>query len=171
MSYVLPCNTYLLLALTLALGCGSDSGGSGSDGSAYQLPTILGANPTEYSEVNEVENNSGDTPEDTEYTQTAEGIAILGNVESGDAPSRDNYLFQTGSFGRVDIQVSTAGPNALGFNLTLDAFVDDGLSTLNANSYEFKNAFVTPGRSYVISVTTGGDPAGGPYRLEMKGNP
>jgi hypothetical protein len=131
--------------------------------------SILGTNPTLYTELNDLTNNSHDDSEQTGYTLDTEGIKISGNLTSSD--TADYFRFNTGTFGRIDIQLyiggEKQGEGGYVATLSLNAFVDDGYSTLHGNGY-FINAWIQPGMSYVIGILNSA--ADGEYYLEMKGN-
>ncbi|MBW1811273.1 MAG: hypothetical protein JRJ87_23990 [Deltaproteobacteria bacterium] len=131
--------------------------------------SLLGPNPTLYSEVNDLTNNSHDDSEQTGYTLDTEGIKISGSLQSSD--SGDYFRFNTGTFGRIDVQLYVDGEKQGGDNyvalISLNAFVDDGYSTLSGRGY-FINAEIQPSMSYVIGILN--TSADSDYYLEMKGN-
>jgi len=131
--------------------------------------SILGPKPTNYTELNDLTNNSHDDSEVTGYTLDTDGIKINGNLTSGD--TGDYFRFNTGTFGRIDVQLYVGGEKQDGGNyvalVSLNAFVDDGYSTLSGQGY-FINASINPNLEWVIGIIN--TAADGEYYLEMKGN-
>lgn len=158
----------LLTALTFAsLACG----GADPDGDPAGGASILGDNAATYVEVAESTNSSAASSEVTGYTLDLDGLRIQGTFEPS-GPTWDYYRFDTGTFTRVDVQVFVDGvmqnqQNAEVWN-SLNAYVDDGYSTLSGQGY-FVNAWLSgngTNKAYVLGI---GGPAGKPYVIEMKG--
>jgi hypothetical protein len=157
----------VLCALLVMAACGgADDGGAPVDNSS-----ILGAGAASYTEASEATNGTDPGSELTGYTLDAAGLRITGAFEAA-SPSSDNYRFDTGGLTRIDVQVFVNGTKQneanYGVAISLDAFVDDGYSTLSGNGY-FVNAWMSspPAKAYVLTVTPL-TASGTPYTVELK---
>ena len=148
------------------VSCGS-SGSNDTSNNANR--TIVGDNALLYSEMNEVSNSLFNTPESTSYILDSNGIKITGSFETSN-PSPDYYIFYTDTSTGVDIQVFLNGlPVDLlssEIGTSLDAFEDDGLSSLNGLN-NARNAWVAPASFFVIDVFAF-NAAGKTYTIQMK---
>lgn len=162
-------HSVLLTALAVtSLACGgADPGGDPAGGGS----SILGDSAASYVEAAEATNGSEASSEITGYTLDLDGLRIDGAFEAaGTTP--DYYRFDTGTYSRVDVQVFVAGvkqdEQSSEVRITLNAYVDDGYSTLGGNGY-FINAWLSSNganKAYVLGVS---GPAGKSYVIEMKG--
>lgn len=99
-------------------------------------------------------------------------MVISGSFEAS-APSTDKYKFNTATFSKIDVQVfvndATETEATHKTNVTLDSFVNDGYSSLMGSGY-FIRAWITPGKDWIISISTLNQAAAGmSYKIEMKG--
>lgn len=171
-------NGFLLL-LVLVAGCGGDDDDGGGGDPDASTAAFLGPAAARYTEANEVPNGTRATAEMTAYTLTADGIALSGTFEAT-APTPDIYRFNTGTFGGATqpdfpgldtltiVGSLELGQGAAGVSSTLDAFANDGFSTLSGN--KFINAAVTRGVDYVITITPSAAAAGKSYTIQLKGH-
>jgi hypothetical protein len=158
-----------LLAAFAVAGAAACGGGDSSD-PLIDNSSILGGNEVTYLEAAEATNNTEATSEVTGYTLDVDGIRIEGDFEAG-SPSNDYYRFDTGAFTHVDVQVFVDGAKQAEANYvvgtTLNAYVDDGYSTLSGHGY-FINAWLSgTHKSYVLGIS---GPPGKSYAIEMKGH-
>jgi hypothetical protein len=161
-----------LASLALALvvvACGGEGGGDGS-GTAPppDAGSILGSAATSYAEANDAGNSSEAGSEVTGYTLDVDGLRITGTF-AATGTTYDYYRFNTGAYRYVDVQAFVNGVKQDAQNyestVTLNAFVNDGYSTLTGHAY-FVNAWMSgTDRDYVIGIS--GTP-GASYTLELK---
>lgn len=151
--------------LIILYSCSKDDDEKSDDGPS----TIVKADAATYTEANESGNNSHENAEDISYTLDDIGMIISGSFESSD-PSNDYYKFNTSTFGRMSVQVFIDGVRQESLtnevNIHLNAFEDDGYSTLTGDGY-FINAWIQPDMEYVISIT--GAEGRNSYRMEIIG--
>lgn len=177
------------LSLATLAACGGDSTTScQGDCDAGGLPStspqvssgassLLGTNPTSYSETQEVSNSSASMAESTGYTlEGTEGLAIRGAFESSGASS-DAYRFSSGTFGTastpgfpgVDIQLVIDGQpmrDSGHLIMFLDTVVKTGYSSLSGGY--FTNAALIQGKEYVLTLSPVAP--GKSYTLEIRGH-
>jgi hypothetical protein len=121
-----------------------------------------------FAETNEVDNSSRDTPELSEYTLDSSGLIITGSFENGN-PTRDIYLFNTGEFQDVDVVVIIDNAIAETLSISLDAFVDDGYSTLGGLGYFYSAWLSNTNVDYILSLNPSSDLEGKTYTIEIVG--
>lgn len=106
--------------------------------------------------------------EETSYTLDEAGLSIMGNWGDETAHS---FVFETGEFDRINVQVFSDGvvqeQQTATVSVSLDTVEDDGLSTLFGQGY-FKNASVTPGTAYVVNISS--SEAGETFEVQLQGS-
>ncbi len=133
--------------------------------------SILGENPAQYSKQNKTSESEHPAAEPTGYVLDSKGIAISGTFDSNAENPMDLFLFNTGTYERVDVQAFLNGAIQKGTDtkvtLTLDADKDDGKSKLQGKGY-FINAWIDVGQDFILTIHGTGT-AGAAYKIEMIG--
>lgn len=122
--------------------------------------SILGEEAAQYSATNE----STDAPEETGYTLDEAGLSITGSWDG-----TRSFVFSTGEHERVNVQIFSDGvaqkSGTSTVTVTLDALLDDGLSTLSGGGY-FINAYVTQNTDYVVAIS--GDGSDSEFEIQIQ---
>ncbi len=88
-----------------------------------------------------------------DYTLDTVGAKIKGSLKGSNGDT-DGYVFNTGTFSHIDVQVYLNGikqESSSKVTVTLDALEDDGYSALSGRGY-FINAWIQPNMKYVLAV-------------------
>lgn len=160
--------SFVVIVALFLTACGNDNGSSVGDGRSND--STLGSSFETYYET------GSNTLELTNYTLDTDGLKIYDEFTDAMDPG-DVFLFNTGIYGRVNVTVFIDGVRQYEENaeviISLDNFVNDGYSTLNANGY-FINASVSPtGEQFqnyrlgIVSGIIGPDLTGSSYVIEI----